>query len=312
MITKILEASVYPVMRAFLRRAALLPVGMKIAPVERVVSAIARRVPATEALMLTNLGVDSRLRCRVPAFKSQLLYGSPRTYVAERATVALARCVARLCDDFVDVGANEGIFALTIATDRADSSIKRIHVFEPDHELFARLNENFDRNDICAELNRVAISGATGTARFYRNLSDDLSGSLTTMFAETHRLEDIEVQTTTLTEYFNRRSISRACVKVDVEGASADVWAGAVQCSHKIDWLICEMLAPDVQDGLPARIISEGGYHGYYIRDFDLVESRFGEFDYVPPFYNWIFCRVPPDRLRDILRGTRFRIVADQ
>ena len=57
-----------------------------------------------------------------------------------------------------------------------------------------------------------------------------------------------------------------------------------------------EMLAPEIEAGLP-RGIREGGLKAYYIRDFELIPSVDGEFEYVAPFWNWLFCRLSPSEL---------------
>jgi hypothetical protein len=59
---------------------------------------------------------------------------------------------------------------------------------------------------------------------------------------------------------------------------------------------------------LPARIIREGGLKAYYIRDFELVLLDDGEFEYVDPFWNWLFCRMSPDELAARLSGTSLRV----
>jgi hypothetical protein len=70
-----------------------------------------------------------------------------------------------------------------------------------------------------------------------------------------------------------------------------------------------EMLDPEMKAGLPRRIMAETGWHAYYIRDFSLIRSLDGEFEYRPPFFNWLLCAAPPATLRDVLAGTPFRVV---
>ena len=59
---------------------------------------------------------------------------------------------------------------------------------------------------------------------------------------------------------------------------------------------------------LPARIIREGGLKAYYIMDFELIPSVDGEFEHVAPFWNWLFCRMSPDKLAARLSATGFRV----
>jgi hypothetical protein len=99
-------------------------------------------------------------------------------------------------------------------------------------------------------------------------------------------------------------------VKVDVEGTGAQVWTGLAEYFREISYLVIEMLAPEIEQQLPARIIRQTGWHAYYIRDFELIESRNGEFSYVEPYWNWLFCGLDPSALRHRLSGTGFCIVS--
>jgi hypothetical protein len=69
------------------------------------------------------------------------------------------------------------------------------------------------------------------------------------------------------------------------------------------------MLGPEAEAQLPGRIITETGWNAYYIRDYELVRSRAGEFEYVAPFYNWLFTNPDSRVLRTALTGSALRIV---
>jgi hypothetical protein len=71
-------------------------------------------------------------------------------------------------------------------------------------------------------------------------------------------------------------------VKVDVEDAGQKVWDGA-EASKSIRYLVMEMLSPEIEAGLPARIIRETDFKAYYINDYELVPSADGTFQYVAP-----------------------------
>ena len=275
--------------------------------------AIARRSFTGNELVTTNMGLTWHLRVDVSASKSLLLYGRHDDYLEERATLELVMHLIEHASCFVDVGANEGVFSLSVATASGASQMGGgLHVFEPDQDLHERLRTNFRQNKIVAQLNQKAVSATLGELTFYRNLSDDLSGSLNPMFSKTHQLQETLVETTPLSVYFEHHDLTNACVKVDVEGAGADVWGGAVDCADKISWLIFEMLEPEISAGLPRKIITQGGYFAYYIRDFDLVNSPDGAFEYRHPFYNWLFCRKSPIELTQMLANSAFRVKFDQ
>jgi FkbM family methyltransferase len=294
---------------ALIRAAALAPVGLKSSLYERVFAKVMREahVPA-DRLIETNLGVRSQLRCQIPAFKVNYLFGRPDTSVAERASLRLARTLAADCAHFLDVGANEGIYIFL-----AHCAVRprpQLHWFEPDPVLFERLTRNLAANGVDAAGNQAAVAAASGAARFFRNLSDDASGSLTDHFIGRHQTAVETVRTVALADYFAEHGVTNAFLKIDVEGAGYDAWAGAAPARDKVTYLLCEILQPEVARGLPQRLIGEDGFHGYYVRDFELAQSRAGEFDYLEPHWNWLFCRLPPRALAERLAPAGFRVTS--
>ena len=260
---------------------------------------------ATEDVVVTNFGLDADLRCQIAMNKTAYAFGKFEHMLPERATFALVRELAADCKEFVDVGANEGAFTFLVH----DKYPKmRLHWFEPDRQLAQRLAANLASNDIVACGNETAVAERRGTATFFKNLSDDASGSLSSLFADKHLTRAEAVETISLTEYFGIEGIADAMVKIDVEGAGEKVWNGAVETSNAIRYLVMEMLAPEIEAGLPARIIHEAGLKAYYIRDFELIPSVDGEFEYVAPFWNWLFCRMSPNELAARLSATGFRV----
>ena len=293
-----------------LRAAALAPPAMKTPIFERACAALSRvHSTAGHGFITTNFGISRHIRCDLPKEKVGYLFGRPGNSVAERATLSLARELSRDCSHFIDVGANEGLFTLAVADSAAGALA--LHWFEPDRALFDRLELNLARNKIAAKGNRVAISDRHGNATFFKNISDDLSGSLSTYFDGHHQTVKETVETLPLSEYLTAHQISDALVKIDVEGHGNQVWSGAAAGAANIKYLLMEMLEPEIRAGTPQQIISQSGWHAYYIKDFDLIESRNGEFDYVAPFWNWLFCALTPAALSERLKGTKFRVLSN-
>jgi len=300
-----------PGSRQMLRWAAVAPVSMKSRQFERLAIALAGRCGMGDALVETNAGIRSDLRVLLPPAKHQMLFGRPSNYVHERATLALAQFLSRRTRAFIDVGANEGLFSLAVACDTATQSGLSIHAFEPDVDVFARLQANLRRHFASVRVNNLAVSSHAGSATFYRNLLDDLSGTLLAADrSDGQQLVPVKINTISLAEYMKQHGITNAGVKIDVEGGAVDVWEGLSQSLGSVDWLICEMLGPEIEAKLPQRIMSTSGWYAYYIRDFDLVQSIDGHYRYRAPFYNWLFCAEPPERLADMLAQTRFKIIA--
>lgn len=295
-----------PVAMAGLRLAAAAPPRLKTPLFHRVCAALARRKPhGPHFLIKTNLGICSHLRCDIPVEKSLYVFGRPDHNLSERSTLALVSLLSTDCAHFIDIGAHEGIFTFVVA--RSNSAIA-LHWFEPDEMLNARLQRNLTANNIAAHGNKNAVSSHCGTATFFRNLSDDASGSLTEDFAQKHQTSRQDIQTVTLDDYFARNQVEDALVKVDVEGHGSGVWDGAGTCTGKIRYLVMEIIGGESRVNLPARIVAETGWHAYYLRDFDLLHSPDGSFDYVAPFWNWLFCRLDPGQLAQRLSNTRFRV----
>jgi FkbM family methyltransferase len=273
----------------------------------RLCAALARRQPHDSSVLIkTNLGICPGLRCDVPIEKSAYAFGRPDHNLSERSTLALVSLLSNECAHFVDVGAHEGIFTFVVA--QSGNSGTRLHWFEPDDVLCARLERNLAVNNVAASGSKKAVSNRRGTAIFYQNLSDDASGSLTDDFAQKHATRQQAVETVPLGEYFASNQIEDALVKVDVEGHGSGVWEGARSCIGKIKYLVMEVIGGETRANLPARIVAETGWHAYYLRDFDVVHSRDGGFDYVAPFWNWLFCRVDPRELSQKLANTKFRV----
>jgi FkbM family methyltransferase len=292
-----------------LRAAALAPPAIKGPLFERVCARLRRLSRAdTTSLTQTNLGLSSKLRFAIPIAKTAYAFGRPGNITSEKATVVLVRELARDCRHFVDVGANEGIYTV-LASQVATTSPLGLHWFEPDRDLYARVAANLAANEIDAHGNALAVSDRKGSAIFRKNLSDDASGSLTDLFTKTHRTSLETVDTVTLSDYLVERNIHDAFVKIDVEGSGHDAWVGARAAAHRIKYLIVEMLAPEIDKGLPATIIADTGFRAYYIHGFELEESTDGTFRYVEPFWNWLFCRLDPVQLSHRLVGTKCRVV---
>jgi len=291
--------------RWLLARAAMARPIWKTPLFERTFAKLVRSLGPTNDLVFSNLGLTARLRCLIPLKKTAYAFGKFEHILSERATFALVRELAADCEEFVDVGANEGAFTFIVHHNHPET---RLHWFEPDRQVARRLATNLSNNKIVACGNEMAIAERRGTATFFKNLSDDSSGSLGTLFTQKHVTSAETVETISLAEYFRERGIGDALVKVDVEGTAEKVWDGAISMSNAIRYLVTEMLAPEIEAGLPARIIRETDLKAYYICDFELIPSVDGAFEYVAPFWNWLFCRLSPSELAARLSETSFRV----
>jgi FkbM family methyltransferase len=274
----------------------------------RFLSAVATRAGRPVDLD-TNLGVDRRLRLRIASSKPSLVFGKPQLFLGERSSLDLALTLVRKSMCFLDVGAHVGLYVFYLRS--RDISSRPIYFFEPDPMLFARLQENVARNGFDHVKGfQVAMAENTGKTTFFRNKTDDSSGTLVKQGWSQHVLEPIEVDRISFGDFVTRHGLEHVCAKVDVEGAEELFLEGAKSDLDRLDYLVIEILGPAVGRGLPLRIMQEGNYQAYYINDYDLEHSPAGKYTYAAPFYNWLFCRESPAKLRKLLQRTRFRVIA--
>ena len=292
-----------------IERGATLPPSFRNVTTIRFLSAVAAQCASLPPDLDTNLGIDKRLRVRIPSSKPSLLFGRPRLFVGERSSLELARALFQLCDCFLDVGSNVGLYIFYLR--HRNLSSKPIYFFEPDPTLFSQLEQNISRNRIHNVKGfQVAMADRVGRAIFYRNKTDDNSGSLVREDWSSHVLEAIDVNQTSFGAFVSENQLKNICAKVDIEGAEELFVDGAKPHLSDLNYLIIEILGPAIKRGFPQKMIREGNFQAYYINDYDLEHSASGEFTYVDPFYNWLFCKDSPTSLRNKLKGTRFQVMA--
>jgi FkbM family methyltransferase len=274
----------------------------------RFLSALAGRCKGLPADLDTNLGIDRRLNVKISSSNSSLLFGSPRLLVGERSSLELALALFRHSGCFLDIGANNGLYVFYLCSH--DISQKPIYFFEPDPDLYSRLASNVAGNKLKRVRGfQIALSDGIGKATFLRDRTDDSCGSLIGGGSSPHVVEPIEIDTVSFESFVKEHSLENVCAKVDVEGAEELFFDGAKSSASKLRYLIIEILEPAVRRKLPSRIITDGQLQAYYINNYHLEHSLSGEFTYVAPFYNWLFCREAPQDLRAALVGTKFRVV---
>lgn len=297
-----------PLKTSVLHYAAKFPPALRSKLSIRVLGAINRRTASRPRLSRTNLGIHSDVDCSIPSQHSELLFGAPRFWTGERSTLALSDALLEHSTCYLDVGSNLGIYPLYLCS--RGHRAKPIFCFEPDPELVDLLRRNIKENRLAnVAVEDVAVSRSSGTVRFFANLSDKASGTLVPENWTGHTLaKPVEVRSVALSDFVADHRLDEVCAKIDVEGAEDQVWEGLLPGLKHFRFLIMEMLGPAIEQGMPLRIIQESGFHAYYIHDYQLEHSRDGRFEYVAPFYNWLFCRETPEELKGLLQA-RFSVV---
>jgi len=256
--------------------------------------------------LVSNLGIKTSFRVSLPpGTSSSIVFGRPGHYVAERGALHLASALSAKCSAFIDIGSNLGYFVFFL---RGTGVRVPIYFFEPHPELYRVTSENIARNGLMKVTGyQTAVGDFCGSATFHLNLEDLSSSSLDPYFSTHHPVREIPVTVTTLDAFVRSNRLTNVFVKVDVEAAEHQFWAGADPIADHISYLLIEVLCEATNRGFVRMLIARG-FHAYYINDFALEHSPDGSFGYVAPQFNWLFCRATPDELRRELSGTNFTV----
>jgi FkbM family methyltransferase len=155
----------------------------------------------------------------------------------------------------LDVGANEGLFALRL---RAAGYRERIVSFEPLSDKFAKL-EAASADDRLWECVRVALGTNAGTATL--NVAGNWASSSLLPMNPRHSLaeprssyvetQEVEVATLDVASARFLRRDDRVYLKLDVQGAELDVLRGAARTLAQVEVLDVELSVVPLYDGAP-------------------------------------------------------------
>jgi FkbM family methyltransferase len=139
---------------------------------------------------------------------------------------------------FVDIGAHIGYFSV-MGADSVGSNGK-VYAFEPEPKNFSMLKKNIEANEFSnVVLEKCAISDCAGEMTLYIDKKNLGNMSLS---SKNIPPEDaggqVKVKTVTLDEYFKGKSVDY--IKIDVQGAEADVFAGGEETLKKANIILLE------------------------------------------------------------------------
>ncbi len=123
---------------------------------------------------------------------------------------------------FLDIGANAGVYSLTLAQRYAVLGGGRVFAFEPNPSMADRLGANAAFNDFgkLIEVQQMALADRDGRMRLTLDASNLGQSSLT----DDVGTNGIEVETRTLAGFLAERDLGQADgLKIDVEGAEDKV-----------------------------------------------------------------------------------------
>lgn len=163
-----------------------------------------------------------------------------------------------LAGDVLDIGANIGSFTLDIAMRYPQVTI---HAYEPDSRTCDALRRNIDANGLAsrARIWNEAVAGTAGTLTLWRGAGTIKASA---HLAGSDRGEPCEVAAVTLPTAVARTSGRIALLKMDCEGAEADVLESAGPALDAVDYIVAEYHAALVPDVIPRmRRVLEPTFH---------------------------------------------------
>ena len=175
-------------------------------------------------------------------------------------------------EQFVDVGANIGLWTLTAAEKVGENG--RIFSFEPNPATFTKLQKNVERNKIQERvlLYQCAVSSKSGSEAFFCASEHNVS-----QLAEHERADAITVRIVDLDSLLEGAPcLNRiAGIKIDVEGHEFEVLKGAERTIRKHNpWIIVEFNTTSLQ----SKAISDWSVynhllaHGYRAWTYDKTQ----------------------------------------
>jgi FkbM family methyltransferase len=182
--------------------------------------------PAYRLLAPGGLVTGERHGLRISADSSQrdlalLLLGGGAW---EERQVELIRSLLREGMTFVDVGAHIGLY--TVLAAHCVGPAGRVYAFEPAPDNVRLLRHNVAQNKLSnVTVESLAVSRSCGRAPFRISSQDSASHTL----APRAGGRTVEVETTSLDEYFSALDAPIGVLKLDAEGAEPEILAGMVR-----------------------------------------------------------------------------------
>jgi FkbM family methyltransferase len=208
----------------------------------------------------------------------------------EESTVEVVQAILGAGETAVDVGANIGLYSMLFSHLVGDSG--RIIAFEPMPFAAARLREHVALNGLRnIDVRELAVGSRSGSCEFFIGPKHHTSISSVTPIAGA---EQITVPCTTLDEALS--DVGRVTLlKIDVEGAEADVLAGAQTVLDRgVPFVIAE-----INDRTVPELLCRRGFEMFWVDWNGLRPVPSPTEPKLPSQFNALFARQPlPARLR--------------
>lgn len=173
------------------------------------------------------------------------------------------------CNGFLDIGANTGLFSL-IASKNNLNTISLAFEPSPDAHIFLEKNIAINKVSEHVKAYPYAVSNIEANLEFYKVHNPkypdipNLSGAASLVYANAEH-KKISVQTVNIDTFLeqNHPKLRIDFIKIDAEGAEADIIQGMLQTIEKHKPIItCEILLNDIGQNIQ-DLLKERGYKFY-------------------------------------------------
>jgi FkbM family methyltransferase len=149
--------------------------------------------------------------------------------------------------DVVDIGANIGAFTLDAASRYPAATV---HAYEPDQQTCAVLRRNVEANGLSARVRiwNEAVARECGTLKLWQG---DGSVVASAHLREPERGASCDVPAVTLQTVVSRTTGRIGVLKMDCEGAEADILEAAGPALDSVDYIVAEYHSDLVADVVP-------------------------------------------------------------
>lgn len=169
------------------------------------------------------LNLDNYIDCRI------FLEG---TYSKDLIETLSAMMDENSCTHFFDIGANIGVFSISIS--KINRSCRSIYSFEPDPRNYAQLTANIFLNHLeeKIKLYNIGLSNTSGTAAFYRSTTPlkmdnyKFNSGTNSLNYNMNRHSDIKEITIKKLDDIVNITDQKLAIKIDVEGHEYEVLSG--------------------------------------------------------------------------------------
>lgn len=253
-----------------------------------VVGRICLQLPNSKKLYLKTYGHDH--------IASILYFRGIDAY--EGSTIKLFIKLLKYTDNFFDIGANIGIYALIAAINNFH---RKVYAFEPVPKVFDCFKKNVEINKLHnLQIDSAAITNYDGDITLYVPL-ETIPTSASTLQGFKNDSNPISVRALTIDSFVAMNNISRVdLIKIDTEGTEHMVLEGAKNIMKRDEpIIICEVLKGRTEKSLHP-VLDNLGYKYFWISSEGLIEKGQIEGDGTCKNKNYLF--ITKKKIQEVMK----------